>query len=166
MHVVVTGASSGIGAALAREFGKEAGSTLTLVARRKTAMEDLANEIAAKHNVIAHDRVGVVVEEARARRNAGVVHEQVNARMPVEDACRDRLDRGPVGDVAELVLAVGLGRERAEPVFPPRQEGAMPAVSGERAGKLGSDARRRPRDDRDALLYLRHTLTIRRSETE
>jgi len=55
MHVVVTGASSGIGAALAREFGKEAGSTLTLVARRKTAMEDLANEIAAKHNVIAHD---------------------------------------------------------------------------------------------------------------
>jgi short-subunit dehydrogenase len=54
MHVVVTGASSGIGAALAREFGRE-GETLTLVARRKSAMDDLAKEVAAKCNVIAHD---------------------------------------------------------------------------------------------------------------
>jgi short-subunit dehydrogenase len=55
MHVVVTGASSGIGAALAREFGQEAKDTLTLVARRKSAMDDLAKEIAATCNVIAHD---------------------------------------------------------------------------------------------------------------
>jgi short-subunit dehydrogenase len=54
MHIVVTGASSGIGAALAREFGRK-GDTLTLVARRKAAMDDLAKEIAATCNVIAHD---------------------------------------------------------------------------------------------------------------
>ena len=55
MHVVVTGASSGIGAALAREFGKGAKDTLTLVARRKSVMDDLAKEIAGTCNVIAHD---------------------------------------------------------------------------------------------------------------
>lgn len=55
MHVVVTGASSGIGAALAREFGNEAGDTLTLVARRKSAMDDLAKDVAAKCNVVTHD---------------------------------------------------------------------------------------------------------------
>jgi short-subunit dehydrogenase len=55
MHVVVTGASSGIGAALAREFGKDASSSLTLLARRKAAMEELAGALPAKCNVIAHD---------------------------------------------------------------------------------------------------------------
>ena len=55
MHVVVTGASSGIGAALARELGKDAKDTVTLVARRKSAMDELAKEIAAASNVIAHN---------------------------------------------------------------------------------------------------------------
>lgn len=55
MHVVITGASSGIGAALAREFGKDASTKLTLLARRKSAMEDLARDLAAKTTVIAHD---------------------------------------------------------------------------------------------------------------
>jgi short-subunit dehydrogenase len=55
MHVVVTGASSGIGAALAREFGKDGKDIVTLVARRKSAMDDLAKSVAAKCNVITHD---------------------------------------------------------------------------------------------------------------
>lgn len=55
MHVVVTGASSGIGAALAREWGREAGVTLTLVARRKSAMEELAKDLEAACHTIAHD---------------------------------------------------------------------------------------------------------------
>ncbi|MGE0398873.1 MAG: SDR family NAD(P)-dependent oxidoreductase [Kofleriaceae bacterium] len=43
MHVVITGASSGIGAALARELGR-AGHGLTLVARRRALLDALAKE--------------------------------------------------------------------------------------------------------------------------
>lgn len=43
-HVAITGASSGIGDALARELGR-AGYRVTLVARRKDLMERLAKEI-------------------------------------------------------------------------------------------------------------------------
>ena len=62
MHVVITGASSGIGAALARELGKDASDSLTLIARRKDAMEALAREVAAKCWVRPHD----LSDEARA----------------------------------------------------------------------------------------------------
>jgi short-subunit dehydrogenase len=55
MHVVVTGASSGIGAALARELGKNSGDVLTLLARRKSAMEEIARDLPAKCNVVVHD---------------------------------------------------------------------------------------------------------------
>jgi len=54
MHVVVTGASSGIGAALAREFGKS-GAKVTLVARRKAMLDALATEIGENARVVAHD---------------------------------------------------------------------------------------------------------------
>ena len=43
MHVAITGASSGIGEALARE-GARAGAKLTLVARRKELLDALATE--------------------------------------------------------------------------------------------------------------------------
>lgn len=45
-RVVVTGASSGIGAAIARELAAR-GSIVTLVARRREALEELAGQIAA-----------------------------------------------------------------------------------------------------------------------
>jgi short-subunit dehydrogenase len=48
MHVAITGASTGIGEGLAREFAR-AGARLTLVARRKEKMEGLAKELRAKH---------------------------------------------------------------------------------------------------------------------
>jgi NAD(P)-dependent dehydrogenase (short-subunit alcohol dehydrogenase family) len=55
MHVVVTGASSGIGIALAREFGRLEGDRVTLVARRQAAMEEVARGVSAKCHIVAHD---------------------------------------------------------------------------------------------------------------
>ena len=46
MHIVITGASSGIGEAIARELGRMPGAKLTLVARRRELLEKLAKEIA------------------------------------------------------------------------------------------------------------------------
>ncbi len=50
MHVVITGASSGIGAALALELARAPGARLTLVARR----EDLLRQVAARAGVQTH----------------------------------------------------------------------------------------------------------------
>lgn len=54
MHVAITGASSGIGAALAREFGT-AGNGVTLVARRRELLEELASSLAARTHVAVAD---------------------------------------------------------------------------------------------------------------
>jgi short-subunit dehydrogenase len=53
MHIAITGASSGIGEALAREFGKE--NKLTLVARRKDLLEKLAAEVGSNARIEAVD---------------------------------------------------------------------------------------------------------------
>jgi short-subunit dehydrogenase len=54
MHVAITGASSGIGAALAHEFDKP-GSAVTLVARRQALLEALAASLAVKAHVAVAD---------------------------------------------------------------------------------------------------------------
>jgi short-subunit dehydrogenase len=54
MHVVITGASSGIGEAIAREyFGRRA--SVTLVARRKDLLEKLAKETDTKTHLVQAD---------------------------------------------------------------------------------------------------------------
>jgi hypothetical protein len=87
-HVLITGASSGLGLEMARELAQRHGANLVLVARRKDRLEALREELEGKHRVqvgvIAADMtrdedVGRVVEEATRGRelygailNAGV----------------------------------------------------------------------------------------------
>ncbi len=54
MHVVVTGASSGIGAAIAREYAAH-GASVTLVARRRNLLEPLAASLAVPTHVVTAD---------------------------------------------------------------------------------------------------------------
>ena len=54
MHVAVTGASAGIGEAIAREYGR-AGASVTLVARRKERLDAIAKEMGGKTAVFAVD---------------------------------------------------------------------------------------------------------------
>lgn len=54
MHIAITGASSGIGAALAREYGTP-GNALTLVARRRSLLDELATRLSAKTHVVTAD---------------------------------------------------------------------------------------------------------------
>ncbi len=54
MHVVITGASSGIGESLAREYLRR-GASLTLVARRKDMLDALAAEHPSRCHVVAAD---------------------------------------------------------------------------------------------------------------
>ena len=54
MHVVITGASSGIGEALAREYLRR-GASLTLVARRKGKLDELAAGHEGKCHVVEAD---------------------------------------------------------------------------------------------------------------
>jgi short-subunit dehydrogenase len=54
MHVAVTGASAGIGEAIAREFGA-AGAKLSLVARRKERLDAIARDVAQPTRVFQRD---------------------------------------------------------------------------------------------------------------
>lgn len=54
MNVFITGASSGIGAALAREFARR-GAMLGLVARRQAALDELAAQLPGVHRTYAVD---------------------------------------------------------------------------------------------------------------
>jgi short-subunit dehydrogenase len=58
MHVAITGASSGIGAALARELAKR-GDAITLVARRRALLDELASGLATPTRVVVADLTDV-----------------------------------------------------------------------------------------------------------
>lgn len=55
MHIVITGASSGLGEGLARYYGATDAMSLTLVARRVDALRALASELPARTHVVQAD---------------------------------------------------------------------------------------------------------------
>lgn len=80
MHIVITGASSGIGAAYARAFAA-AGHTLTLVARRRELLDQLAAELPTRTFVIERDlsKLDTVAEVvALAEKELGPIDVLVN----------------------------------------------------------------------------------------
>jgi short-subunit dehydrogenase len=100
MHVAITGASSGIGEALAREYGRY-GAKLTLVARREELLRRLAGEIGGDVFVVAHDlslpdRADAWIASAEAAHgpidllvnNAGIENTGPTADADVEEAER------------------------------------------------------------------------------
>jgi short-subunit dehydrogenase len=74
MHVVITGASSGIGACLAREFHAN-GAEVTIVARRSGLLEQLKKDLGS--------RCEVVVADLASKDGADWVH-GVEARAPID----------------------------------------------------------------------------------
>lgn len=55
MHFIITGASSGIGEAIARQFATRAGAKLTLVARRRDKLVELAESLPCESHVEVQD---------------------------------------------------------------------------------------------------------------
>ena len=80
----------------------------------------------------------------------GAVCEQADPRVTLEHGRGGALDRLAFGDVAELVLAAELGRERCEPVLAACHQDEVPAVASEPARERLADPARRARDDRDS----------------
>lgn len=132
---VVTGASSGIGAAYARRLASD-GYDLILVARRKDRLEKLAEELETSHGVRAEVLAADLTEEAGLRRveeriarageleflvnNAGFATRGLLFRAPVE--AQDRMHRLHVLAVVRLTHA-------ALPGMVARGKGALVNVS-------------------------------------
>lgn len=93
---LVTGASTGIGAAYARSFAA-AGSHLVLVARRRQPLEDLAEELRAAHGV----EVEVVAMDLARPGAAAALHAETTARGLVVDVLVNNAGFATHGDVAE-----------------------------------------------------------------
>lgn len=128
-HVVITGASGGIGAALAREYGSK-GAALGLVARNATAMAALARDYPGRCLFHAGD-----VRDAAAMRSAAAIFRQrhglpdiviANAGISVgtltqypEDAqsFRDVLDTNVIGMVNTFQPYIAAMQERGEGIL-------------------------------------------------
>ena len=129
MHIVITGASSGIGAALAREFGNSPNHRLTLVARRKERLDNLADELVATTRVEAVDLSELPLE-------TGWLEEAIAQQGPI-DILINNAGLQIVGPTAEIDAAQGeksLAVNIATPLRLIRQ--VLPAMQSRRSGHI------------------------------
>jgi short-subunit dehydrogenase len=108
-HVLITGASRGLGAGLARRFAQE-GARVTLVARTREAIDDLAAELggrALQADLLDAEQVAGLVARAEAAAGAPVDvlvnNAGLDATQPLGRFTHDELSR-----IAELNLVVPL----------------------------------------------------------
>ncbi len=114
MHIVITGASSGIGASLVRALGGE-GRRLTLVARREAALQALAGEVAAECFVRPADlsdpaAFTAALDDAEAKHgpvdvlinNAGVQYVE-----PTVGVSAERIERLLTVDLTSPLVGIG-----------------------------------------------------------
>ncbi|MAM89448.1 SDR family NAD(P)-dependent oxidoreductase [Allohahella sp. A8] len=93
---LITGASSGIGKALAIEFAKDDWN-LVLVARREQALEELAAELERDH----HCKVQVIACDLSRDKAARVLFDETKSRNIVVDCLVNNAGRGTFGDWIE-----------------------------------------------------------------
>lgn len=127
MHVAVTGASSGIGEALAREWGR-AGARVTLVARRRELMERLAGEVgrALVLPVDLSDPAASTAWIAEAEAAHGPIDVLVNNAGVQDVGAFARSDPESTDRLLAVDLATPLRLVRA----------VLPAMLGRRAGTI------------------------------
>ena len=94
---LVTGASSGIGAQFARVLARK-GCDLILVARSQDKLQDLADELGAKHNVKTH----VIAQDLSEEWTARTVADEVQARGLRVDILINNAGIGTQGDFEML----------------------------------------------------------------
>ena len=107
---------------------------------------DAAEVVRPQHRL---DPLRLEREEVAAPGDAGVVDEQVDTRVALQDRGRGPVDVGALRDVADLVLAAELGRELLEPLLPSRDEHGLPAATRQLPRGRLADAARGAGDDRD-----------------
>lgn len=112
-NILITGASSGLGAEMARMFAAR-GHSLALCARRRERLDELAAEIGA-----ANPQVSVVVKELDVNDHAAVFR--------VFDECATEL-----GGLDRVIVNAGLGKGAAigKGYFEPNRETAMTNAIG------------------------------------
>src|SRR3954452_48381 len=105
--IVITGASSGIGAELSRELARR-GYDLTLVARRRDRLDELAQELRGEHDVdVAVDPCDLADPDDRQRLAANLRRR----KREVVGLCNNA-GYGSVGTFAELDLEREVGEVR------------------------------------------------------
>jgi hypothetical protein len=97
--VLITGASSGIGRALAHEFARD-GYEVLLVARREEALRDLATELSRQRSAAARVFAADLTEPGAGRR----LYERFEAERTPIDVVVNNAGFGLQGTVAELPL--------------------------------------------------------------
>lgn len=112
---LVTGASSGIGQAIAEQLAAE-GSDLVVVARRRDRLEALAEELRASHGVT----VDVLVADVTDPAQLATVEERLRQGTPPVDLLVNNAGRGGHGPFAELPLDWQEGQIRLNVLAPVR----------------------------------------------